>query len=35
MENFNKNFDEYLEERKEFAPDFVLSALKNRRKTKK
>lgn len=35
MDKFNKNFDEYLEERKEFAPDFVLSALKNRRKTKK
>ncbi len=35
LEKSGVSFNEYLEKRKEFAPDFVIGALKSRKKTKK
>jgi AcrR family transcriptional regulator len=34
LENIGMNFDTYIEERKEFAADFVISALKSRKNKK-
>ncbi len=31
LENFGVDFDTYIEERKEFAPEFIIGALKNRK----